>query len=445
MIMNLTDKFISYLDGLRNSDFPAVVIKKARECLIDYIGVTYAGAYVNNDVFKSMISVSGGECSILGNDNQKTDPSTAAFINGYNAHTIELDDGHRFGMIHLGSVIISAVLAVAQQEDLTLDDVLRGIIIGYEAAVRTAVSMQPGHKKAGFHTTGTCGTIGAAAGCAAAAGYTSTQLKSVLSAASTSAAGLLEIQENSSQLKAFNVANAARNGVTAFYIGKTGLSGPDDIMGGDRGMLAIHSSTVNAEKLTEHQSYYEIERIYVKPYAACRHCHSAIESAIFLRNKYNIPPENIKEIIVETYSLAIRGHSHTEIKGMTSAKLSMPYSVAAAYILGSGGLEAFEKDKITDSHILELTGKVKVIENEEFTALSPGKRTSKIRIYADDGSMVGNQVDYAKGDPENPLTEKELEEKYISEMQWCSADKNACELISFIRKDNINIRDLFNI
>lgn len=111
------------------------------------------------------------------------------------------------------------------------EDFLRGIILGYEIAIQLASSMQPSHRNKGFHTTATCGTIGAAVGIASALKYNKTQLKSTISAAATSASGILEIQEDGSELKPYNPAIAAVNGFLAARIGRVGFLGPDDILG----------------------------------------------------------------------------------------------------------------------------------------------------------------------------------------------------------------------
>ena len=310
-----------------------------------------------------------GDASVIGT-NYKTSPAVAAFINGFHAHSTELDDGHRFGMIHLASVIVSAVFAISESQKLSFDSFFKGIVLGYEAAARLAISIQPGHKKRGFHTTGTCGTIGAAVGCSVAMGFDNTQLKTAISAAATSAAGILEIQEDSSDLKAYNVAHAAMGGVVAALVGCTGLRCPDDILLGEYGWMKLFSDTINESKLVEKTTYYEIERIYRKPYAACRHCHSAIEAALKIAERDGKTAEQINSIEIYTYSLAIKGHDHREAKSISSAKLSMPFSVAAAYLLQNCFLDAFSWENVTNPDIKELAHKIRVIENEEFSNIS---------------------------------------------------------------------------
>lgn len=432
--MNMTEGLVNYILEKSGEHIPDSVYEKAKECIIDYIGVTYAGAKVNRDLFEKEINRAGkGVCSLLGY-NCRTDARTAAFVNGFNAHTIELDDGHRFGMIHLGGAIISAVLAVAEGEQLSYKQLLKGIVLGYEVAVRTALTIQPGHKKYGFHTSGTCGTIGAAVGVAVAMDYNVAQMKSTISAAATSAAGLLEIQEDASQLKPYNVGHAALSGVNAAYMGMSGCMGPDDILAGERGMFRLLSNTLNESKLTEKAEYYEIERIYVKPYAACRHCHSAIEAAIDLREEYDVPVEKIERIEVYTYGLAVKGHNHKEIKGISSAKLSMPYSIAVAYMLRRADLYAYSEQCVTNSEILDLIKKVEVIEKKEFSELSSKKRIAEVHIITKDARELKKRIDYAKGEPENAMKQEELNDKFMKMMSWSNNEEKGKEILNKLQK-----------
>ena len=238
------------------------------------------GASFLTSVFKQ-----GGDVSIIGFE-QRTTLQNAAFLNAMSAHITELDDGHRAGQIHLGASIISALLPVAEVEELSEEAVLRGIVVGYEAAIRLAMAMNPAHKLRGYHTSGTCGTIGVAAAIAAAMQFSREQMKVAVSAATASASGLLELQEDESELKPYNLAHAAVGGITAAYCALAGFKGPDDAIGGKRGLLTVMTENPRLKYLCEFEEpYLQIERIYRKLYAACRHAHSAIEAALTLKNQ----------------------------------------------------------------------------------------------------------------------------------------------------------------
>lgn len=414
-MLNATNEFVGYLFR-KAASIPAPVLEKARMCREDYLAVVAAGARKNREKWGPLLSrLPKGNARLFGYD-LTTDGKTAALINGFNAHALELDDGQRFAMIHLGAGVISAIDAAAA--DGTVDETayLKGIVMGYEAACRVSIAMQPAHKMKGYHAAGTCGTIGAAVGVAFALGFSEAQLKRALTAAAGSAAGLLEIQEQQSELKPYNLGRAAMDGLTAAYMGLAEFEPPDDMLGGERGFFKMFGDGFDADKLTGAAEYYEIQRIYVKPYASCRHSHSAVEAAITLHPA--VSPGQVDRVLVETYRLGVKGHDHTEIKGVASAKLSTPYAVAAALLYGRADLTVFEP---LDDAVLTLAKKVNVTENESFSAQSDQKRIAAVTVFFKDGTDVTKQVDYAKGDPENPMTKEELTKK--KEMLFAYTDR----------------------
>ena len=166
--MNTTEEWIQLLEQLGQRRLPTEVLRMVQGCLMDYLGCAYYGAFINRQKIRPMTenpSVEIGRATLLGYG-RKVSAGTAAMVNGFNAHTAELDDGHRKAMLHLGSVIVSAMLAVCQENQLTAEQFIRGMVMGYEASIRLGQAVQPGHKLKGFLATGTCGTVGTAVGLA---------------------------------------------------------------------------------------------------------------------------------------------------------------------------------------------------------------------------------------------------------------------------------------
>ncbi len=428
--MNITEAFIKGLFE-KSQAIPCQVVEQAKKCLLDYLGVTIGGLKYLKVVHPELIAAA---------------PSSA-FLNGFAAHALELDDGHRHGMIHLGTSIVSAVLDVAVKENLKADDVLHGIVMGYEVAVRCARSIQPGHKVRGYHVSGTCGTIGSAMGIAFASNYNKEQLKSTLACAVSSAAGVLEIQEQASELKPYNTARAAYDGILAAQIGKLALPGPDDILGGKRGFFSALTDTPKPEFLTDFKEKgFCIEGIYQKVHAACRHCHPAIDATLDMRNDLNLKPEQIEKIEVHTYKLAVGSHDHTQIMGISSAKLSTPYAVALAIVKGSCGYADYNEDNLNDYWIKNLTCKVSVIEDENLTDQSPAVRGARVVIYLKNGEEYEAPCLYPKGEPEHPLTQEELESKFRGLAMYGGIALAECdEVINEINKENFDLNKILRI
>ena len=419
-----------FIEGLsvRANIQPSPVLIKSKHCLLDYLGVLI-----------------GGNRYLKENKPELIETATySSFMKGFAAHVFELDDGHRHGMIHLGASIITAVLA---KDNLSSESILRGIVMGYEAAVRCARAIQPGHKMRGYHVSGTCGTIGSAMGVAFACGYNKEQLKSTLACAVSSAAGLLEIQEEASGLKPYNVGRAAMDGLMAAQIGRLAIPGPDDILGGKRGFLAALTDTPHPEYLSDFSNAdYAIEGIYQKVHAACRHCHPAIDATLDMRRDLRLQPEQIERIEVHTYKLAVGSHDHTEIRGISSAKLSTPYAVALAIVKGSAGYADYNEENLNDYWIKNITNKVRVIEDDELTRRSPAVRGARVIIYMKDGREFEAPCMYPKGEPENPLSREELEEKFRGLAMYGGLTSEECdEVINEIWKENFDLNEILRI
>ncbi len=419
---NLSEQIVSRAIAFQTEQLPDSAVHAVKRCLLDYCGVVLEGARQNRERNLSYLRASGacGSVSIFGMD-CKADLYTAALLNGMDAHTIELDDGHRFGMLHMGAPIFSALLAAADGRSIPGEALLKAAVCGYEIAIALARQMQPGHKLKGYHATGTCCTVGCAMAAGTLLGLDAPQLRGALAAAATSAAGLLEVIDDASQLKPYNIGRAAMDGLAAAFTGAAGYCGPDDVIGGKRGFFAALAQPEDYQRIRESTLFpeddgYAIEAIYFKPYAACRHCHPAIEAGLTLRERLKQmggTTDDVDGITVRTYRLAIGGHDHTAVSGASSAKMSTPYALAAALCTGLAGIAAYQDDLLTDARIGALMQRIRLVMDPELDRLNPQKRAAVVELRLRDGRSLDCRVDYPRGEPENPIPDSELEAKFF--------------------------------
>lgn len=416
--MNITDALIDCLDQSASVKPSPETWHQVKRCLLDYTCVAYAGRKVLGgrlDVLDG--PAHDGPCALIGGG-RSLDLYTAAMMNGVAAHVIELDDGHRVGAPHLEAVIISAMLALAQAERLTAEQFCLGVLMGYEADIRLSSAIQPGHKLRGFHSTGTCGAVGVACAAAYALGFTRAQKKAAISAAASGGAGILEVLDDNSELKPYNVANAILTGITAAYFARAGFQGPEDVLGGHRGFFRAHTDEVKTDRLLGQRPRPGIFEIYVKPFASCRHSHPAVECALALRGRRAFSAEDVRGIEIRTYQLAIYGHDTVDVTGVSAAKMSTPYSVAAALVTGGCGMEAFSPETIAREDVRALARKITVTEDPRLTAACPEKRGAVVTVRLADGTELTEEVEYPLGEPENPVTDSQLESKFDSLMDY---------------------------
>lgn len=418
--MNYTDQLVTLINKLQSEELPNAVVDAIKYDVVDYLGVYFAGRYSLKEKIEYYLSFS----------NDAKNAEQIAFVNGLSSHFFEMDDGNRFGMVHPGSVVLSALFAVAKHKHIDTKTFIQSIFVGYEVIIRLASAIQPSHKKRGFHATGTCGTIGAAAAVLTALSIDNKYLKNVVSAATASACGLLEMINDSSELKPFNVGMAAKNSINAVYVGSSGFAGPDDCIGGKRGLLGSMADSFDSSWLDfEKHGQYTMLTTYKKPFASCRHCHSAIEAALILNDQYTFNTKDIAGINIETYDLAVFGHDSTSINNLSAAKMSIPYSVAAALVFNDGGILSYNETAINNNEIVSLLKKISVKENPVFSKLVPEKRTAKVTILLKNGSVLEKTVEYPKGEPENPLSCAEIKDKYYQMMNYANVEKDKRERI----------------
>ena len=133
---------------------------------------------------------------------------------------------------------------------------------------------------------------------------------------------------------------------------------------------------------------------------------------MYIQKENMLIPENIDCIQAITCGLAVFGHNHCEVEGVSSAKMSIPFSVASAIVLNDGGIEAMSEESVKDKRILSLSKKVTVIEESAYSAELPKKRIAKLIVKLKNKKEFTYKVTYPKGEPENPINDEEIRDKY---------------------------------
>ena len=184
---------------------------------------------------------------------------------------------------------------------------------------------------------------------------------------------------------------------------------------------------------------YAIMKSYTKPYASCRYTHPAVEAAIHMRSRVKV--EDVEEIDIQTYDLAVSGHDHTDIPGSYSAKMSIPYATAAGLMFGKAGLQEFTEEMVKEPKILDLTKKIKVEADEELSKVFPGVQAAVVTIKTKEGEYT-DRVDFPKGEPENPLTAQEFKDRYDGLMDYGHISAEVSDRVYKAVCENVKAEDL---
>jgi 2-methylcitrate dehydratase PrpD len=322
---------------------------------------------------------------------------------------------------------------------------LKAVTVGYEISTRIGAAVQPSHYRF-FHTTGTVGCFGGAAAAALLIRpFDRNAMRHALATAATFASGLQQAFRSESMTKALHGGHAAAVGVAAAKAAAAGVTGALDILEGEAGFGAAMSQGADWSRATEGLGRrYNITQITQKNHGCCGHTFAAIDAVVDLRREIGaIHPERIGSIEVETYQTAIDVTGNFAPRTANEARFSLPYVVCHALVHGSVRLGAFAERRLTDPSVRRLMRQVSLTADPRLTAGFPSMRAARVRIVLDDGRSFERFSPYRKGDPEAPLTDAELEEKFDElAAPVIGAERAAALLAKLWRLDRLALTDL---
>ncbi|KRB93587.1 MmgE/PrpD family protein [Noviherbaspirillum sp. Root189] len=337
----------------------------------------------------------------------------AALINGTASHTAEVDDIYREAIYHPGAPVIAAALAVAQAINASGESFLRAVIVGYEISTRIGAAMGRAHYKH-WHNTGTIGCFGAAAAAAELQGLDERQFAHALATVATFASGLQQAFRMDSMSKPLHAGRAAEAGVTAALSAAQGVTGSLDVLEGEVGFgRAMGNGPDWTLALATLGKDFHITRMTFKNHACCGHTFAPIDGALALKAKLGIAASDIEEIQIATYSAALEVAGYEAPATPAEGRFSVKYTVATALTHGSVRLAAFLPERLNDPVTRALMQKIRLTIDPELDAAFPGKRAARITFRLRDGSSAQHLQPTRKGDPEAPLADDELNQKYL--------------------------------
>lgn len=413
-----------YVKNLEYKDLSVHVIEYTKLLVLDYLASAMAGYKVNKVFNKYVLDVFGGmggkqESSILFGGGQLP-ASTAALINAVYGHGADLDDGHRTAQGHPGVTVIPTILALAEANDVSGEDVITAIVAGYDVYVRLSNAVMPSHFLRGFHGTGTIGSIAAGAAAAKIMGLSEEGVERSISLAAVQASGLFEVSESGQMAKPINAGNATRTGIISALLAKAGSDAPKDPLEGKKGFFKAFTDKVDLDFLfRDLGEKYEITTCYIKLYPACRHAHAPVDVALKLR-KNGLPSlDMIEKVKIYTYPAAINVVGNIlEPVSADEAKFSMTYSTATALLTGKFTLEDLEKASCMSDEVRTMIRRMEIISEPELENRACNIRGSRVEIIMTDGTVRTEAVILPKGDPEVPLEDGDMREK----LRFCAKD-----------------------
>jgi len=417
--MNETRELARFITELCYADLKDEVVKKAKGLIIDQFGCQLAFATLpwNKAVYQyTRNKRSASNDSTVVYYGLKTTAENAAFANAVFGHGFEMDDTEMLTASHPGVAVIPSALAMGEAEIISGKEFITAIVAGYEAMLRPGIAARAMMMR-GFHSTGVGGTLGSAAAAGNILGFDVDTMVSALGIAASESSGITEYAISGGSVKRMHAGFAAASGVRAALLAQLGITGPTAALEGKKGFCHVFSDECSIEEITKDLGKeYRIMLTGNKPYCCCAGQHTVIDAGTNLKKKYNINPEEIVEVIIEQRPREAINLGNIIIpEDVISAQFSARFGLALNLIKGSNGYQDYNEKNIKDPQILDLVKKMKYIPDEKCEKLKVSDGgPALVTIKMKDGTTYVEQVDYAKGSIQNPMTVEELENKFRS-------------------------------
>ena len=406
MAAELETTWAAFAADLCWEDIPEAVRHEAKRSILNIIATAFSGCS-EEAVEKALAAMqpfsSGGTVSLVGRA-ERCDPLLAAYLNAMAANIFDYDDNHPTTIIHPSAPLAPALSAWAEHFGASGQDLLRAFILGGEIECRLGNAISPYHYTRGWHITSTCGVFGAAVGAGALAGLSAQQCVWAMGNASAQAGGLVETLGTMS--KSLSVGNAARLGLVSALLAKSDYSGPLAPLSGERGFLKVYADNPNFAALTEGLGEeWEIAKNTYKPYPAGIVLNPVIDAALAFAKRPGFDAAKVASVELRGNPFLRQRTDRLDVETGREAQVSAQHAIAIAFKRGEAGLDAFSDEAVAET--LRDGRPTRTFIDDETMDIAGVHATFRMI----DGSAETVTVEAARGSPDNPLTDGELEEK----------------------------------
>lgn len=361
----ITARLSAACRAISYDDLPPGTAFVAKQCILDWFGVTLAGSSEPLAVMlrEQVLADGGNEQATLVGTGQRVAALQAALVNGAASHALDFDDVHIGMSGHPTVPILPALLALAEQRGANGRDLIAAFVAGFEMECRVGAYVNPGHYQRGFHATGTLGTFGAAAACAHLLGFDEEQWGRAMGIAGAQAAGLKSMF--GTMCKPLHAGKAAQNGLMAALLAERGFTSNPGVLETEQGFGATQTPSVSEDAaLAALGERPAIHDVLFKYHAACYGTHETIEGVLRLKELHRLEPESIEAIDLYVPSGHLAMCNIQEPTTALEGKFSLRFTAALALGHGDASDAAFTDDRVRDARLATLRDRVTVKTNE---------------------------------------------------------------------------------
>jgi 2-methylcitrate dehydratase PrpD len=401
------DQLSKYIANTTYEDIPSRIINRAADCVLDVLGSAIAGrSQLSVEAMQSVMEkgIKEGPCRIWF-ANKKSNAIAAATINAMAATSLDIDDGHRRAVGHPGAAVISSASATAEEIGATFDKYLCSIVLGYEAAIRVALARRVDRNES--TVSGRWSGVGACVARAKLLNLSPAEISQSILIAEQHAPRVSSAMHHGfagSDVKE-GISWSVLSGMYAVDLAQAGFEGYPD---------TFEQNILYDPKILDNNldRYDAIDGLFFKPYACCRWIHSAIDALDYIITSLKISSHVIDHVEVLIFDKAVKLGNHVEPKNESEAQFSIPFCLAAVALGGTKALRPLNKSLIGQQAVINFAKKVKIKNEPSMESMFPAKAPAIVRVKHTNG-YEEKFIDAAFGDPTNPMSRKDLQEKFL--------------------------------
>ncbi|OGA38052.1 MAG: hypothetical protein A3G24_05540 [Betaproteobacteria bacterium RIFCSPLOWO2_12_FULL_62_13] len=414
-----TRQLAQFVAGLTHTQIPADVRGRAVDILIDQLGVEIGCSQLPwaKQVREAYCRIGGTPEATVVRYGDRVPIASAAFINSTFGHSFEYDDANPLIHGHPGAELVPSLMAIAEREHRSGREFLTAFVAAYEARGRIGWAVSPDMlERGGPQYSTTCGPFGVAAGAARLLELGAEGIRNALGIAGTYSGGLMQYDHGGGSVKRIFAAIAASSGIQAALLAQAGITGPEGILEGKRGLLRIYPSHYRPERLTaDLGEKWTILHVLFKPYSCCAVIHPAIDGVRKLVTAHDLGAGDIETIEIG-YPEGSYDHSAiTSPKDLLGMQFSTSYSLALTVLKRRNTPHEYTEAALADPQVQGVASKVRLVKEAELDRLfAEGHMPARVKVRTKSGRLLEEMVLDAKGSPGAPFSNNEVDEKFRS-------------------------------
>ena len=411
----------AFVSGLAYDAIPAQVRERIKLLMLDSIGCALFGSDLPwTRILQRTLSRydSSRGCTVWGTGLRLSAPH-AALVNGTQVQGFELDDVHRQGVLHVGAVVLPALLAIAEERPgMTGREFLAAAVAGYEIGPRVGICMGQEHIAQGWHSGATVGVFSAAAGAARALRLDEEKTVHALGIAGTQSSGLMAAQYGS-MVKRMHAGRASQSGLYGALLAEEGFTGIVNVLeceyGGFCSTFSRSQDRFDLSQLTAGLGEtWQTMGIALKFYSCVGSNHTTLDAIRLMQHERAFAANDVRQITVNGSQVTMDHVGWKYVpQGLTSAQLNLPYCVATWLLDGDCFVDQFTQDKVADPERMRIADKVVVKHDADITARgSKFRHMVRVEVELMDGARMERTVEAGRGNERDFASQADVVDKF---------------------------------